>query len=121
MDVKANLHPCAHCECTGTCRKGENGGSCGSCVKLNDLKGIGHFGLPCGVCHGIGHAEPRTERLNKRIAPILALVTVYFLLIGVFAAALTQSSYFSEILAFAAPLIGVILAFYFTARSSQPT
>lgn len=58
--------------------------------------------------------------MNKRTAPVLALVTVYFLLVGVFAAGLTQSKYFTEILAFAAPLIGVILAFYFTVRTSQP-
>lgn len=37
---------------------------------------------------------------------------------AVFISAAIKSPYFSEILAFASPLIGVVLAFYFTARSS---
>lgn len=118
MDVQANLHPCAHCERTGTCSRATNGASCASCVKDNDLKGSGLTGLPCGICNGLGHAEPKTERINKRMQPILAFLTVYFLLIGVFGSALAQSKYFTEILAFAGPLIGMVLAFYFTARNS---
>lgn len=119
MDVKANLYPCAHCERTGTCTSATNGSSCAACVKANELKGTGHVGLPCGTCSGLGNAEPKTERINKRIQPLLAVFTVYLLLSGVFVSAFINSQYFNEILAFSAPLIGVVLAFYFTARTSQ--
>lgn len=117
MDVRSNLYECAHCERTGTCSQATNGASCALCVKVNELKGSGHVGLPCGICNGLGRAEPRTERINKRMQPIMALMTVYLLLFGVFVSALVQSKYFNEMLAFAAPLIGVVLAFYFTARN----
>lgn len=119
MDVKANLHPCAHCERTGTCSRAANGATCAACVNSNDLKGSGHVGLPCGICGGLGHAEPKTERINKRMQPILALLTLYILMAAVLVSAAVKSPYFSEILAFASPLIGVVLAFYFTARSSS--
>ena len=82
MDVKANLHPCAHCERTGTCSRAANGATCAACVNNNDLKGSGHVGLPCGICGGLGHAEAKTERLNKRMQPILAVLTLYFLMVG---------------------------------------
>jgi succinate dehydrogenase/fumarate reductase cytochrome b subunit len=87
-------------------------------VQSNDLKGSGHVGLPCGICGGLGHAEPKTERINKRMQPILAIVTLYFLMAAILVSATVKSPYFSEILAFASPLIGVVLAFYFSARSS---
>lgn len=119
MDVKANLYPCAHCERTGTCARATNGASCAACVKANELKGKDLIGLPCGTCGGLGNAEPKTERINKRMQPILAVFTVYFLLSGVFLSAFFKSQHFNEIMAFSAPLVGVILAFYFTARTSQ--
>lgn len=87
-------------------------------MKANELKGKEYVGLPCGACGGLGNAEPKTERINKRMQPILAAVTLYFLLSGIFVSAVFQSRYFSEIVAFSSPLIGVVLAFYFTARSS---
>lgn len=95
MDVKANLRPCAHCERTGTCSKAKDGASCASC------------GLPCGICGGLGHAEPKTERINKRIQPILAAGTLYFLMFTVLISALVKSPCFTEILAFASPLIAI--------------
>lgn len=121
MDVKATLHPCAHCERTGTCSRAANGASCAACVKNSAIKGSGHVGLPCGICGGLGHAEAKTERINKRVQPLLAVVTLYLLMAAIFASAATKSPYFSEILAFASPLIGVVLAFYFTTRSSSRT
>ncbi|ONH36659.1 hypothetical protein BLL38_27175 [Pseudomonas gessardii] len=56
--------------------------------------------------------------MNKRMQPILAIVTLYFLMAAILVSATVKSPYFSEILAFASPLIGVVLAFYFSARSS---
>jgi glucose uptake protein GlcU len=38
----------------------------------------------------MGKAEPKTERINKRMAPILAYVMVMFLLIGIALAAYTD-------------------------------
>ncbi|WP_199918391.1 hypothetical protein [Pseudomonas veronii] len=87
-------------------------------MKNNGLKGSGHVGLPCGICGGLGLAEPKTERINKRMQPILAIATLYFLMAAVLLSATVKSPYFTEILAFASPLIGVVLAFYFTARSN---
>ncbi|WP_040072012.1 hypothetical protein [Pseudomonas batumici] len=118
MNVKVNLYPCAHCERTGTCSRAANGAACAACVKNNNLKGSGHVGLPCGICGGLGHAEPKTERINKRMQPILAILTLYFLMAAVLISAAVESQYFTEILAFASPLVGVVLAFYFTARGS---
>lgn len=121
MDIRANLYPCAHCGRTGTCTTAANGASCAYCVKAHELEGDGHVGLPCGTCGGLGHAEPGTEKINKRVQPLLGLLVVYVLLIGVFVSAILQSKYFSEILAFSGPLVGVVLAFYFTSRSAPRT
>ncbi|EGG99742.1 hypothetical protein imdm_751 [gamma proteobacterium IMCC2047] len=35
----------------------------------------------CGSCGGIGQAEPLTERMNKRMAPLLAIVLTIGLLV----------------------------------------
>src|SRR5690606_22907300 len=75
---KTNLYPCAHCNQTGTCSSGKNGQSCMVCVSNNEIKGKEHIGLLCGSCSGLGLAEPKTERINKRIRPVMALALIFF-------------------------------------------
>lgn len=116
-DLKANLYPCAHCSGVGTCRSGHEEQSCAVCVKDSELKGQSFIGLPCSVCAGIGQAEPRTERINKRMPALLGFAVVFLLIFFVFVAALTKSEFFSEILAFAGTLIGTVLGFYYSARA----
>jgi hypothetical protein len=116
QEIKANLYHCAHCEGSGTCRTGYDGRSCTACVNKNELKGKDHFGIMCGSCGGLGQAEPITERMNKRAAPILASVIVIPLLMGIFWAAVAESKFFSEILTFSSALIGTIIGFYFSGK-----
>jgi len=114
-EFKANLYPCKHCNESGTCFSGKDGASCNACAKDHELRQNQlHFGLSCGACNGIGQAEPRTERINKRIKPVLAMGIVFFLLIFIFALALVGNTHFPEFLAFSGTLIGSITAFYFT-------
>jgi hypothetical protein len=86
------------------------------CIKEHELKGKEHGGLACGVCGGIGQAEPKTERIAKRMPAILGIVVVVPLMMGIFLAAIFQSPYFSEFLAFAGTTIGTVLGFYYSAR-----
>lgn len=118
-DVKSNLYPCAHCGGVGTCKNGLNECSCAVCVKEYELRGKEFVGLPCGVCGGLGQAEPRTERINKRMPAILGFSVVFLLMAGIFFAALSKSPYFSEILAFSGPIIGTVLGFYYSVRSKK--
>lgn len=115
-DIKSNLYPCAHCEGSGTCRNGEQQLSCAVCIKANELKGKGFAGLPCTVCGGIGQAEPKTERINKRIPALVGFLVIFLLLLGVLTCGITQSRYFSEVLAFSGPLIGSVLAYYYSTQ-----
>jgi len=117
-DTKANLYDCKHCGGAGTCSTGKDGMSCLSCVKQNDLKGKDHFGLMCGSCGGIGKAEPMTERMNKRISPLLALYLSAALLVIISLAAFTRSPYFSELLAFSSAIIGTICGYYFSSKTN---
>lgn len=116
-EVKSNLYPCAHCSGTGTCNSGASGGSCAACTKAHELRGKDIVGLPCGVCGGIGQAEPRTERINKRMPALLGFSVVFLLVVGVFASAILKSEHFNAILAFAGPLIGTVLGFYYSSRN----
>jgi hypothetical protein len=116
-EIKSNLYPCAHCSGVGTCKNGANGSSCAVCIKDNELKDTDLVGLPCTICGGIGQAEPKTERINKRIPAILGFTVVFLLILGVFVSAILNSSYFSEILAFSGTLIGTVLGFYYSVRS----
>ena len=116
-DIKANLYPCAHCAGVGTCKNGQGDLSCAVCIKDNELKGKEFQGVPCGVCGGIGQAEPRTERINKRTPAILGFSVVFTLMFGVLFCGIFESRYFSEVLAFSGTLIGTVLGFYFSARS----
>lgn len=117
--IKSNLYPCAHCAGVGTCRNGRNELSCAVCIKAHELKGIELAGLPCGVCGGIGQAEPRTERINKRMPALLGFMVVFLLMFGVFLSAVLKSPYFSEVLAFSGTLIGAVLGFYYSGRNKS--
>lgn len=119
--VVSNLYPCAHCGGTGTCSSGEGGASCAACVKAHELKAKGLVGVACGTCGGIGLAEPRTERINKRIKPVIAMFIVFVMLFMVGALAFTNNPHFTEILAFASTLIGAIVAYYFAGSKSCNT
>ena len=114
-EIKSNLYPCAHCQESGTCSSGENGQSCNLCIKRNELKGKGHIGVACGICGGLGQAEPMTERMNKRITPILSLAIVLPLLVIVWWSLTVRSEYFTEVLAFSSAIIGTVVGFYFSA------
>lgn len=116
-DIKSNLYPCAHCAGLGSCKNGHEEASCAVCVQNNDLKGASFFGVPCSICNGIGQAEPKTERINKRMPALLGFSVVFLLIALVFSAAITNSKYFSEVLAFSGSLIGMVLGFYFSVRA----
>jgi len=114
-EIKANLYPCKHCKETGTCTSGTDGSSCASCVKLNSLeKSKIYTGLSCAVCLGIGQAEPKTERLNKRVKSFLAITVLLFLLLCCFILAWLDNPNFSTFLAFASTLSASIVTYYFT-------
>ncbi|PAV27246.1 hypothetical protein CF392_02015 [Tamilnaduibacter salinus] len=68
----------------------------------------------CGACGGIGQAEPMSERMNKRIAPVLAIVLTWSLLVIVGVAAWFNSQHFSELLAFSSVLLGSVSGYYFS-------
>ncbi len=116
QNIKSNLYECFHCKGEGTCRTGKDGASCAACIKRNELKGKDFVGLLCGSCGGIGKAEPLTERLNKRAAPLIAIFLVISLLVLVSWAAVTKSPYFSELLAFSSAIIGTVVGFYFSGK-----
>ena len=115
-NVTANLYECLHCKGEGTCRNAENGTSCASCIKRNELKGKSYTGLICQSCGGIGKADPMTERIDKRAGPVMAITLVLGLLALIFASMLMQSSYFSQILAFSSAILGSIVGFYFSSK-----
>lgn len=112
--VISTLYACAHCKETGTCANGPDQATCRVCVKANEIKGE-HRGLPCGVCGGMGKIEPQTERINKRMAPLLAYMMMVLLLLGITFAA-TFERHFSEVLAFAGTVIGAITGYYFSKK-----
>lgn len=118
-EIKSNLYPCAHCEQTGTCRNGPDGSTCNACIKRNELEGKSHSGLVCGICGGIGQAEPMTERMNKRITPLLSMMIVLPLLILISVSLLLRSEYFSQVLAFSSAIIGSVVGFYFSGNRTK--
>jgi len=119
QEVKSNLYPCRHCDETGICTSGGEGRSCQACAKYHELKGRDFIGLACGTCGGLGQSEPFTERLNKRIKPLLAMAIVFLVLVFVFVLALAKNPHFPEFLAFGGTLIGGVTAFYFNARNGN--
>ena len=122
QEVKVNLYDCQHCSGTGTCTNGKDSCSYEACAKKNELpfwRRRNQHGLLCGSCGGIGKAEPLTERMNKRIAPLLAMAIVVILLIIIAEAAIFENKYFSEILAFSGAIIGSVCGFYFSSVKNQ--
>jgi len=118
--LTANLYDCCHCGGTGTCKSGADGSSCLACAKRNEIpfwSQKGQYGLLCGSCGGLGKAEPYTDRLNKRIAPLLAIILVIALLAIIAGAAMLKSAHFAELLAFASAIIGSVSGYYFSERA----
>lgn len=123
MQITANLYDCKHCSGTGTCTNGEDSTSCIACAKKHELwfwQQKKQKGLMCGSCGGIGQAEPLTERMNKRMAPMLAFLLTVGLLVLVFMSSIMKSPYFSEILAFSSAIIGSVAGFYFSSNRNAP-
>jgi len=119
LEIVSNLYSCKHCAGTGTCSNGEGNTSCVACAKKHELtfwRQRGQLGLMCGSCGGIGQAEPLTERMNKRIAPMLAIFLTITLLVIISTAALLNSQHFTELLAFGSAIIGSVTGFYFSSR-----
>ncbi|QDF74065.1 molecular chaperone DnaJ [Shewanella marisflavi] len=122
QEVKVNLYDCQHCSGTGTCTNGKDNCSCEVCAKKNEIpfwRRRNQYGLICGSCGGIGKAEALTERMNKRIAPLLAIYLVVSLLVLISVLALIDNKYFSEVLAFSSAVIGSVCGYYFSAIKSQ--
>jgi len=119
QDVTANLYDCAHCGKSGTCTNGGEGCSCAACIKYHELKGTLYRGLACGTCGGLGKGEPYTERMNKRIQPMMAIILVLISFMALMTSLLIQSPHFSEVLAFVSTLIGGVAGFYFSQRGLQ--
>lgn len=118
-NLQANLYPCAHCGQTGVCASGDNGQSCVVCIKMNDLKvKAGISGIPCSICGGIGLAEPKTERINKRMGSILGLTVVMGLIILVFVTLVGHSQHLPQILTFSSTLLSFIFGYYFSRQKS---
>jgi len=114
-NIKVNLHACKHCNETGTCTSNESESSCVACIKYHELnKRKTYTGLACGTCGGLGQSEPMTERLNKRVKPLLALSIVLCLMICTMVLAFTNNPHFATFLAFSATLIGSVTTFYFS-------
>lgn len=111
-------YPCAHCSGSGTCRNGKDGDSCSVCIKEVESK-TNAQGLVCSVCGGLGVAEMRTDRINRRVTSMLAMLIAYFALTFVFVLALIENKYFSECLAFSGTLIGSITGYYFGGKTKK--
>lgn len=120
--IKSNLYPCLHCSETGTCTSGLDGTACGYCQEAFRIRtGLWRrrknlHGLVCGVCGGLGLAESQTEKINKRMRSLSALLLMGSLLAVILFSVIYESPYFSQILAFAGPLLGGIVAYYFTSQ-----
>ena len=120
-EIRSNLYECKHCSGSGTCTSGEGGKSCVTCAKRAKIpfwNRKNHIGLVCECCGGIGKAELVTERMNKRIAPLLAIYLVIILLMFLIAATFTKNEFFSEILAFSSAIIGSVVGYYFSSRKA---
>jgi hypothetical protein len=57
--------------------------------------------------------------MNKRIAPMLALLLPTVLLVMISLAAVYESPYFSQILAFSSAIIGSVAGFYFSSNRNN--
>jgi len=122
MASSLNFYECKHCSATGTCTNGENQTACRACARLNELpfwRRSGQVGLVCGCCRGLGKAEPFTDRLNKRMAPVLAVLLTFCVLTLIMVTSIFNHQHFSEILAFGSAIIGAVTGFYFSANKNN--
>lgn len=105
---------------TGTCTTGDNHHSCRACIKRSELpfwQRKNQSGIICSVCGGLGMAEPTTDRMNKRITPLLAIYLSAFIIGLLFYALITKSQHFSEILAFSSAIIGSVTGYFFSSKN----
>jgi hypothetical protein len=111
---------CAHCNKAGTCSNGLNGDACivcsGKYVRRKGNAGASLKGVVCSVCKGRGTDEPFSLKLQNRFLPFFA-VGFLFLLLGFVIAAYFWSTGYKDVVAFAGPVIGSIVAFYFGAKN----
>ena len=122
MSSSLTFYECKHCSATGTCTNGEDQAACRACARLNELpfwRRSGQVGLVCGCCRGLGKAEPFTDRLNKRMAPVLAVLLVFCVLTLIMVTSIFNHQHFSEILAFGSAIIGTVTGFYFSANKND--
>ena len=117
MSSSVTYYDCKHCSSTGTWTNGEEVTSCRACAKVYVLsfwRRSGQVGLVCGCCRGLGKAEPFTDRLNKRVAPVLAVLLCFGVLTLILVTSIFNHQSFSEILAFGSTIIGALTGFYFS-------
>lgn len=122
MSSPVIFYECKHCSATGTCTNGENQAACRACAKLNQLpfwRRSGQVGLVCGCCRGLGKAEPFTDRLNKRMTPVLAVILTFCVLTLILVTSIFNHQHFSETLAFGGAIIGAVTGFYFSANKNN--
>jgi hypothetical protein len=122
MPSTLTFYECKHCTTTGTCTNGEGQTACRACAKLNELpfwRQSGQVGLVCGCCRGLGQAEPLTDRLNKRMAPVLAVSLTFGVLTLILVTSIFNHQHFSEVLAFGGAIIGAVSGFYFSSKNNN--
>jgi hypothetical protein len=107
---------CAHCSGSGSCNSGKDGASCYVCTRKSNGKDT-QVGLVCSVCDGQGYTEPKTDRIRKRMGPLLAMLLCYFMLFLVLRT--IGKPDLDKILPFAGAIIGSITGFYFGARAPR--
>ena len=110
---------CAHCKTSGTCSNGADGNACVLCARqalgktyssATSLKG-----LVCSVCEGRGTAETFSLKLQNRFLPFFAVGFLFLLLLFIAVAYFWTANY-KDVVAFAGPLVGTIIAFYFSGK-----
>lgn len=111
---------CAHCGKTGTCANGVDGCACDVCARSAFGKSYAEAsslkGLVCSVCEGRGFAENFSLKLQNRFLPFFAVGFLFLLLIFIMTSYFFSKNY-KDVVAFAGPLVGTIIAFYFSAKN----
>lgn len=115
MATDLTLTDCAHCGKTGTCTRGENGGSCAVCARrgLFGTYSPAH-GLVCSICRGTGLLEPVSQRLAYGTGPAIALLVMVITVVTIIYG---HEKHFTEVLAFLGTLTGSITGYYFSRKS----
>ncbi|WP_148261918.1 molecular chaperone DnaJ [Methylomonas methanica] len=114
MPEQPKLEPCGHCTSTGTCKNGNDGGSCAVCARRNFLfKHSPAYGLVCTICKGSGFLEPMSTRIKHRTGPLIA---IYVILTAVASIFFGYKEHFNEVLTFLSTLTGSITGYYFSRK-----